>query len=81
MQRSSTPRASPQLSAGQYDSFVVRVWSQADGGLTHGRVTHVSSRETLTFRAIDDLITFMLLHVGPPARNDVDRWRKPPYDQ
>jgi hypothetical protein len=72
MQPNPGRRVSPQLSRGQYDSFVVRVWSQSDGGLTHGRITHVRSRDTLAFRAVDELITFMLVHVGRPPRLDAE---------
>jgi hypothetical protein len=70
MQPSPTPPASTRLSRGQYDSFVVRVWSQSGSGLSHGHITHVGSRDTIAFREIDELVAFLLRHVGPPGPAD-----------
>jgi hypothetical protein len=55
----ATPRGDPArsdddasvvLSAGHYDSFVLRVFSREhDGELLHGEVTHVASRRMQRF--------------------------------
>lgn len=54
------------VSIGQYSSFVVRIWSRgAEEGMTHGRVTHVGTRKSTTFRTLDELTAFVRTHVGP----------------
>lgn len=47
---------------GRYDSFVVRIWSSAPERM-HGRIEHVSSRESLVFHDLADIIAFIQRYV------------------
>jgi hypothetical protein len=67
------------LSAGHYDSFVVRVFSRGPTReLVHGQVTHVATRRTLRFKDLQRVMAFILAHVGqrptapPGAEPDKD---------
>ena len=53
------------LISGQYNSFLVRVWS-ADhpGGAVLGQVTHVASRRSVRFRDPQQMVAFILAHLG-----------------
>ena len=54
-----------RLSAGQYASFVVRVWSRG-GDLVQGQITHTATRRTARFRTPQRMLAFMLAHLGAP---------------
>jgi hypothetical protein len=57
--------ASTALSAGRYDSFVVRVFSDArTGTFQHGEVTHVATRRKHHFTDLRSATAFMLAQVG-----------------
>jgi hypothetical protein len=68
-----TDAGSPVLSAGKYDSFVVRVFSRsAAGDLVHGEVTHVASRRKRRFTDLSIALAFMAAQMatqvpGPSA--------------
>ena len=58
------------LSARRYDSFVVRVLSEARGGkVIGGQVTHVGSRATLRFTDLQRIASFILANLGRRAAN------------
>jgi hypothetical protein len=53
------------LSAGHYDSFVVRVFSRGPTHeLVHGQVTHVATRRTVRFKDLKRVMAFIRAHVG-----------------
>ena len=53
--------ASIVLSAGHYDSFVLRVFSrERDGELLHGEVTHVASRRMQRFADLHSALAFIV---------------------
>lgn len=53
------------LTAGRYDSFVVRVFSHGPTNtLVHGQVTHVATRRTLRFTEPERMLSFILTQVG-----------------
>ena len=53
------------LTAGRYDSFVVRVFSRGPtNSLVHGQVTHVATRRTLRFTELPPVLSFILTQVG-----------------
>jgi hypothetical protein len=52
------------LSAGQYDSFIVRVFSERAGDMLHGQVTHVATRRTARFTDLRRVVSFIVAHVG-----------------
>jgi hypothetical protein len=54
-----------RLSAGQYASFVVRVWSRR-GDLVQGQITHTATRRTVRFRTPQSMLAFILAHLGAP---------------
>ena len=57
--------AAVALSAGQYDSFVVRVFSRGPTReVVHGQVTHVGTRRTLRFTDLQRAMTFIRAHAG-----------------
>jgi hypothetical protein len=59
---------SATLSAGRYDSFVLRVFSRArDGHVVHGEVTHVSSRRTRHFTDLDSALAFIVAQMAAGA--------------
>jgi hypothetical protein len=59
---------SATLSAGRYDSFVLRVFSRAeDRHVVHGEVTHVSSRRTRHFTDLDSALAFIVAQMGADA--------------
>jgi hypothetical protein len=67
------------LSAGHYDSFVVRVFSRGPAReLIHGQVTHVATRRTVRFKDLKRVMAFIRAHVGqrptpaPGAEPDKD---------
>ncbi|MGH2354050.1 MAG: hypothetical protein ACRDI2_03065 [Chloroflexota bacterium] len=59
-----------RLSAGHYNSFVVRVWS-GDGAPTalRGQITHVASHQTIRFSDLRRMLSFIEAHLGPPAES------------
>jgi hypothetical protein len=59
------------LTSGQYDSFIVRVFSRGPArGLIHGRVTHVATRRTISFTDLQRVMSFILAHVGQSPAPD-----------
>ena len=59
-----------RLSAGQYETFVVRLWSSrhtpdGDGAGTtvRGQITHVSTHQTLRFTDLNHILTFIQAHL------------------
>jgi hypothetical protein len=57
--------AAVDLTAGRYDSFVVRVFSRGPANsLVHGQVTHVATRRMLRFTELDGVVSFILTQVG-----------------
>ena len=49
------------LSAGHYDSFVLRVFSRVrDGQLVHGEVTHVATRRKQRFTDLRHALAFIV---------------------
>ena len=54
-----------RLSAGQYASFVVRVWSRG-GDLVQGQITHTATRRTARFRTPQRMLAFILAHLSAP---------------
>jgi hypothetical protein len=58
----------PVLSAGRYDSFVLRVFTRAqDGQMVHGEVTHVLTRRRQRFTDLDSALAFIAAHMGTPV--------------
>ena len=55
--------AAPRLSDSQYDSFVVRLRSEAGSGIISGQVTHVGSRQSMYFTKLAAL-RFLRLNTG-----------------
>jgi hypothetical protein len=55
----------PALAKGQYDSFVVRVFSgsRADGAF-HGQVTHVGTRRSQLFSDLQLIVAFIAAHMN-----------------
>jgi hypothetical protein len=62
------------LSAGQYDSFVVRVFSGRAGDMVHGQVTHVATRRTARFTDLHRVVAFILAHVGQRPSTTAADW-------
>jgi hypothetical protein len=57
--------AAVSVSAGHYDSFVVRVFSRGPAReLVHGQVTHVATRRTVRFKDLKRVMAFIRAHVG-----------------
>ena len=50
---------------GYYTSFVIRIWSRADGRL-HSSIEHVASRERLAFLDPAAVVDFIRSHLQPP---------------
>jgi len=48
----------------QYNTFVVRIWTDDDHGL-HGQITHVASQDKCDFRDLDRMLEFMVEHIHP----------------
>ena len=53
------------LSAGTYQSFVVRVWS-TDNGVPQFEITHIASREGFRSRDPETVVAFMLQRLPAP---------------
>ena len=51
---------------GYYNSFVVKIWSDAPGGRVRGYIQHVSSEESSNFLNLDKMLDFIMAHLGPP---------------
>ncbi|MDQ3899070.1 MAG: hypothetical protein M3319_00950 [Actinomycetota bacterium] len=62
---SSAKTALAGLSAGQYASFVVRVWGRG-GDLVQGQITHTATRRTVRFRTPQSMLAFIVAHLGAP---------------
>jgi hypothetical protein len=55
------------LDAGYYTSFVIRIWSRKrSGGLRHGQITHVATRETAYFTESESVLSFIDAHLEVP---------------
>jgi hypothetical protein len=55
-----------RLSAGRYQSFVVRVWSSESADATlRGQITHVASHQTVGFTDLQHVLAFIQLHLEP----------------
>ena len=66
--RSPEDNGFPHLSAGRYDSFVVRVLRRNDtGGFVHGQVTHVGTRQSKRFTDLETAMGFILDHLDESA--------------
>ena len=62
--------AAVDLTAGRYDSFVVRVFSRGPTNtLVHGQVTHVATRRMLRFTELQGVVSFILTQVGQGPTN------------
>ena len=48
----------------QYNSFVVRVWSE-NSRILHGEIVHVATQEKMRFSSLNDMQDFILHHLGP----------------
>ncbi len=57
------------LSAGHYQSFVVRVWGR-DGGIVRGTITHVATRRSIHFRDSRRMLAFIYTHL----RRKAEEW-------
>jgi hypothetical protein len=54
------------LSAGRYQSFIVRVWSGESADATlRGQITHVASHQTVGFTDLQRVLAFIQLHLKP----------------
>lgn len=51
---------------GKYHSFVMRIWMD-DRGQLKGKIEHVGSHETLSFKDLSRMLRFVRSHVAPPA--------------
>ncbi len=67
------------LSAGRYSSFVIRVWSR-NGQMVQGEITHVATGESVRFRDIERMITFIRAHVAPLIDESTEP-QEPPQEQ
>ena len=55
-----------RLSAGRYQSFIVRVWSSDSADATlRGQITHVASHQTVGFTDLQRVLAFIQLHLKP----------------
>jgi hypothetical protein len=55
-----------RLSAGRYQSFIVRVWSGESADATlRGQITHVASHQTVGFTDLQRVLSFIQLHLKP----------------
>ena len=66
-----------RLSAGQYETFVVRLWSsQSAGTAVRGQITHVSTHQTVRFTDLNHILAFIQAHLdrfdaaGQPAASE-----------
>ena len=55
-----------RLSSGEYNSFVIRIWSRGSS-VVQGQITHVASRETTRFKSPEQMTNFILALLGPLA--------------
>jgi hypothetical protein len=67
--------AAPRLSDSHYDSFVVRLRSEAGSGIVSGQVTHVGSRQSMYFTKLAALLRFVRLNTGRRGGTDGDSSR------
>ncbi|MFQ5813115.1 MAG: hypothetical protein ACE5I2_07995 [Anaerolineae bacterium] len=58
------PAVADSTCMAQYNSFVVKIWSDDNGGL-HGHIVHVATQEKRHFLNLDRMIEFILEHLGP----------------
>ncbi len=59
--------ASPRLSRQRYDSFVVRVQTDATSGrIVQGRVSHASSRQAVRFTDLQHVLDFITASIKLP---------------
>ena len=64
------PEDQDRLSAGQYDTFLVKVLvRRTSGQIVHGQVTHVASHRTVRFKDPTKILRFILTQIaqGPKA--------------
>jgi hypothetical protein len=58
-------RPSDRYSMPHYNTFIVRIWTNENGGF-HGEVTHVASQETRGFRELGRMMQFMVERIQRP---------------
>ena len=51
---------------GYYNSFVVKIWSDAPGGKMRGHIQHVSSEVSSHFLDLEKMLDFIRAHLVPP---------------
>ena len=61
---------------GHYNTFIVRVWTDGEGGWTRGYIQHVNSQEKAYFTEKEKMDEFIVSHLGSPtdksAQEDVE---------
>lgn len=50
---------------GRYETFVIRLWAEEDGGFEHGEIRHVTSDKGLRFRRVQDAFNFIQRFAAP----------------
>jgi hypothetical protein len=51
---------------GHYNTFILRVWTDGEGGWTRGYIQHVNSQEKAYFTEKSRMDEFIVSHLGPP---------------
>ena len=51
---------------GHYNTFILRVWTDGEGGWTRGYIQHVNSQEKAYFTEKSKMDEFIVNHLGEP---------------
>lgn len=54
-----------ELAMGQYQTFIVRLWTDGANGVVRGHIQHIASRRGVYFRDSDRMLQFIQEHLGP----------------
>lgn len=63
---------------GQYQTFVVRLWTDAAENAVRGHIQHIASRRGIYFRDAERMLQFIREHLDPvalPMGSGEDGWR------
>jgi len=50
---------------GQYNTFIVKIWTGAVVGKIRGRIQHVGSQEAKYFVSLEKMVEFIIDHIYP----------------
>ncbi len=54
---------------GYYNTFVVKIWCDEAEGIMRGHIQHVSTQEYEYFLSLENMTSFIVRHLGPPAHD------------